>query len=30
MDLLGSDRKKLREAILNAYPDQGELEIMVA
>jgi endonuclease G, mitochondrial len=29
MDLLGSDRKKLREAILSAYPDQGDLEIMV-
>jgi endonuclease G, mitochondrial len=29
MDLSGSDRRKLREAILSAYPDQGDLEIMV-
>jgi V8-like Glu-specific endopeptidase len=29
MDLSPSDRKKLREAILSAYPNPGELEIMV-
>ncbi|ODH01469.1 hypothetical protein A4S05_28860 [Nostoc sp. KVJ20] len=29
MNFLGSDRKKLRKAILSAYPDPGDLEIMV-
>ncbi len=29
MDLSGSDRKKLREAIISAYPKSSDLEIMV-
>jgi hypothetical protein len=29
MELSGSDRRKLREAILSAYPNPGELKIMV-